>query len=70
MEKILFNLALIDLTNFATEHGLHSPNGSHAVKPGRGFTYTLVDHATLDPICSVTFHKMQVPTHQIHERKS
>lgn len=65
MKDILFNLALIDLTNFCTEHNLHGPEGSHLVKNGRGFTYTLVTHDTERPIASVTFHKMQVPTHLI-----
>jgi hypothetical protein len=67
MKDILSNLALIDLTNFCTEHGLHSSEGSHLVKNGRGFTYTLVNHDTLKPIASVTFHKHQVPTHLIHK---
>ena len=63
MKEILANLALIDLNNYCTEHGLHSPRGSHLTKSGRGFQYSLVENGTGRTLATVFFSKSQVPTH-------
>lgn len=59
MRKILENLALIHLTNFCKQHKIDC-SGTHLIKNGRGFSYSLVKNET--PILSVTFHKNSVPT--------
>lgn len=65
MNEILFNLALIDATNFCTENGIDCA-GSHLVKDGRGFSYTLIHGASGRPIVTVTFHKSSVPSHLVY----
>lgn len=65
MDKILFNLALIDCNNFAKSQGIDI-SGTHLVKAGRGFTYNLVRNGDSLIVVSVTFHKDSVPTHQIN----
>ena len=62
MKDILFNLALIDTINFCKANGIDC-SGSHLEKAKRGYTYTLFQDATGNPLVSVTFHKNQVPTH-------
>lgn len=64
MKEILFNLALIDTTQFCIEHKIDC-SGSHLVKYPRRFTYALVRSKTGRAIVTVTFHKNQVPTHFI-----
>jgi len=66
MEKILLNLALIDLNNFCRENPSLvncGTAGTQVVKNGRGFRYTLVTADTRREIVSVLFHKKAVPTH-------
>jgi hypothetical protein len=65
MEKILFNLALIDAMNFCKEHNIDC-SGTHLIKNGRGFKYNLIRDNTGLPVVSVFFHKNQVPTHGIY----
>lgn len=63
MKEVLFNLALLDATNFCLDNGIDC-SGTHLVKDGRGFSYTLMrDDA---PVLGVTFHKSSVPTHRIY----
>jgi len=64
MQEILFNLALIDAINYCHQEGV-SPSGSHLVKDGRGYTYSLLRTATGKKIVSVTFHKNQTPKHTL-----
>lgn len=65
MKEILYNLALIDTINFCKAHNIDC-SGSHLIKAHRGYTYTLVKSENKKPIVTVTFHKMQVPTHTIN----
>lgn len=65
MKQILFNLALMEANSFCAANGINYA-GSHLVKNGRGFTYTLVFSETKRPILDVTFHKMKTPTHRIY----
>jgi len=64
MEKILYNLALIDTINFCKKHKIDC-SGSHLYKYPRRFTYALLNTATGRAIVTVTFHKSQVPTHSL-----
>lgn len=70
MDKILFNLAMLDCLNFCNEHGIAANgsdgSGSHLIKDGRGFKYTLLRNSDGKPIVSVTFHKSSVPSHHIN----
>lgn len=67
MDKILYNLALLDTLNFCRDNGIVASgsdgSGSHLVKAGRGFKYDLVRNSDGEIITTVTFHKSQVPTH-------
>ena len=65
MKEILENLALIDLNKFCKEHWFDY-SGTHLVKNGRGFCYSLVKENTGRAIVSVTFHKSSVPTYYVH----
>lgn len=65
MNKILFNLALIDTLNFCKSQNI-DPSGTHLVKAGRGYTYNLVRDGDGLIVVTVTFYKNQVPTHQIN----
>jgi hypothetical protein len=60
MKDVLFNLALIDTTKYCRENGIDYV-GSHLVKDGRGFKYSLIrdDKA----IITVEFTKYSVPKH-------
>jgi len=62
MEKILFNLALIDTTNFCKENRIDC-SGTHLVKHPRGYTYGLCRDVDGLELVTVTFHKNSVPTH-------
>jgi len=66
MEKILFNLALIDTLNFCKANGIN-PSGSHLVKYPRRWTYALCRDTDGQAIVTVTFYKNQEPTHFIHK---
>lgn len=62
MEQILRNMALIQLNEFCTKHGIDQ-SGTYIVKNGRGFTYSLRDQQTdQNEIAAIMFHKSQVPT--------
>lgn len=66
MDKILLNLAHIDLLNFCKANKIDPAGvfGSTVIKLGRGFTYALVSVKDMKTIiATVTFHKSQVPTH-------
>ena len=65
MKEVLFNLALIDTTNFCKENKIDC-SGTHLVKNGRGFKYSLVKDTTGKAIVTVCFNKNSVPTHYIH----
>ena len=62
MAEILSNLALIDLINFCKEKEIDC-SGTHLVKNGRGFKYSLVRDGEGRAIVTVSFHKSSVPTH-------
>lgn len=64
MEKILYNLALIDTLNFCKANNI-DPSGSHLVKLPRRYTYTLIQTATDRELVRVTFHKSKAPTHWV-----
>lgn len=66
MQEILSNLALRDAIAFCQDHGVDC-SGSHLVKDGRGFSYTLVRTENEQPIIGVTFHKTQAPTHVLYD---
>ena len=61
MKKILENLALIHLTNFAKENKIDI-SGSHLAKNGRGFKWDLIKDETGEAMITVCFHKTSVPT--------
>lgn len=65
MDKILFNLALIDTTQFSIAQGLDC-SGTYLYKTPRKHTYTLLKQDTKRPVCSVTFHKSSTPTHLVY----
>lgn len=65
MKDILLNLALIDVMSFCKEQNIDC-SGTHLVKDGRGFKYTLVKSLDGRALVTVTFHKSHVPTHQVH----
>ena len=65
MEKILQNLALIDLIKYCKEKNI-DPSGTHLEKAGRGFRYSLVNDRTGKNIVTVFFYKNGVPTHLIY----
>lgn len=65
MHQILLNLANIDLITFCKANNIDC-SGTHVVKKGRGFTYSLVDQITRNSRLDVTFHKSQVPTYLIY----
>jgi hypothetical protein len=60
MEKILNNLALIHLTNFGKENKIDI-SGTHIVKNGRGFKYSLCQDNTGLAILTIIFNKNSVP---------
>lgn len=66
MKEILNNLALIDLTKFASQNGIKANgmdgSGSRLKYDGR-FKYSLITVSNGKLIASVQFHKNQVPTH-------
>ena len=62
MKQILLNLAMIDLIAFCKENNIDC-SGTHTVKNGRGFNYSLCDEKTGKAIVTVCFHKNSVPTH-------
>lgn len=65
MEKILYNLALIDTTKFCIENNIDC-SGTHLTKTARKFQYNLIKADTKKPVVSVTFHKAQTPTHIVY----
>lgn len=66
MEKVLLNLANIDLINFCREQGIDC-SGTSIVKIGRGFTYSLVSSEKRQAIATVSFSKNSVPSHYINQ---
>ena len=68
MNKILANLALIDLCNFCGQNGIRI-SGTHLHKIGRGFTFGLFEAGgKRELVATVTFHKAQVPTHSFNSK--
>jgi predicted nucleotide-binding protein (sugar kinase/HSP70/actin superfamily) len=66
MKKILENLARIEMINFSKEHNI-DVSGSHLVKNGRGFNYSLVSDETGEAIITVLFSKNSVPRFMIRK---
>lgn len=64
MKDVLFNLALIDTTQFCLKNGIDCA-GSHLEKAGRGFNYSLIKDETGKVLVTVTFSKYQVPIHRL-----
>lgn len=64
MNKILLNLALIDLNNYCKTQNIDN-EGSHIKKDGRGYKYSLISYETGKPLVSVIFTKNTVPIHII-----
>ena len=64
MEKILFNLALIDTIAFCKDNDIDCSD-SHLVKYPRRWTYALCHDKDNRAIVTVTFYKNQTPTHFI-----
>jgi hypothetical protein len=62
MEKILFNLALIDTINFCKENKIDC-SGSHLYKYPRKYTYALLSDKTGKALVTVTFYKNRTPSH-------
>lgn len=69
MEQILANLALMNTTEFCVANGIDC-SGSHILKAGRGFAFSLVRSSSYEPIVTVTFHKTSSPTYVVHEPKA
>jgi len=68
MQKILYNLALIDLNKTCLENGIDISD-TYLYKTPRKYTYTLhkrMGTVKFKPLASVTFHASSVPTHIIH----
>ena len=65
MKEILFNLALLDTIKFCRDNGIDC-SGSHLVKNGRGYNYSLVRDSGGLPLVTVGFSKNSVPTHYVH----
>jgi hypothetical protein len=65
MKTILENLALIDLNKFCRENGIDY-EGTHLIKNGRGYKYSLVKNDTGKEIVSVIFKKHSVPEHYFY----
>jgi hypothetical protein len=72
MENILMNLANRELLGFCKENGISSngldQQGSHVVKNGRGFHFSLVNNSDGYAYVTVTFHKNQTPTFTVSEQ--
>jgi hypothetical protein len=66
MKEILFNVALIDLTNYCTANNIDC-SGSHLYKYPRRFTYALLKDETNKAIITVTFYKNRTPSRIIHK---
>ena len=69
MEKILYNLALIDTTKTCIAHDIDCSD-SYLYKTPRKFIYTLhqnIKGGINKPLVSVEFHKSSVPTHIIYK---
>lgn len=65
MEKILFNLALIETTKKCKELKIDC-SGSHLIKYHKRWTYALCNNETGKAIITITFYKNSVPTYFIH----
>jgi hypothetical protein len=66
MEKILFNLALIDATEFCKDNNIDC-SGSHLIKYPRRWVYALCRDEDNRAIITTTFYKNQTPTHFINK---
>lgn len=70
MNKILYNLALINAMNYCKTKGIDC-SGTYLVKTPRKFTYTLVKnnkHNT--PLISTTYYANQIPSTIIHYKNN
>lgn len=61
MKDILKNLALFQIMDFCKRSSIDCA-GSHIIKNGRGFKYSLIRSETSAEIVSIQFHKTRVPT--------
>ena len=65
MKKIIENLAHIFLMEYAKTKKI-DVSGTHLVKNGRGYNYSLVSDDTGRAIITICLHKSSVPTYFIH----
>lgn len=66
MELILLNLAHRELLGFCKENGI-DPSGSHVVKTGRGYTYSLIRDELGRELVGVTLSKNSTPSFRLSE---
>jgi len=66
MRKILENLALIHLIEYG-KRNLINMSGTHLVKNGRGFNWSLVKDETRRAMITIQFNKTSVPTFTLHD---
>lgn len=66
MKKILENLAIINLCQFSKENKIDI-SGTHCVKNGRGFKWSLVKDDNGKAIITICFNKTSVPAFSIHK---
>lgn len=65
MKKIIENLAHISLIDYAKKNKIDI-SGTHLVKNGRGYNYSLVSDDTGRAIITICLHKSSVPSFIIH----
>jgi len=66
MKEILANLALIFLNDYCRVFKIDN-EGTHLIKNGRGYTYTLVNNKTNISIVSVLFTKHSMPIYSVYK---
>ena len=68
MKEILSNLALLENIKFCKENKIDC-SGTHLYKMPRKYHYYLVNDETGKALVVTIFHKSQVPSHHIIDRK-
>jgi len=65
MKKILENLALWLMIEYGGKKNI-DVSGTHLVKNGRGFKWSLCNDINHRAVITICFHKTSVPTYYIH----
>lgn len=65
IDKIIYNLALINLNDFCKSQGLDI-SGTHLEKTPRKYVYTLLRINTHSPLASVEFKPNSIPSHLVY----